>query len=124
MNRVQSRHRSKSWGVRFEALDALVLSDEGRNRLDILGGNALDRRHVARVPVVLLHSPRHGEQESAIGMVVGFIEDREVRGPLSGTAEVGAMAFGAIQCVEVSASLDQTLILGRDGSFRAYNART
>jgi hypothetical protein len=75
-----------SWRVWLKAFDALTLSDEGDDGVDIVGGQAGDRWHVTEVPMMGAGAVSNREMEGTVGVMTRFIDDREVGWPLVGPA--------------------------------------
>lgn len=63
----------------------------GDDGLEVFFAEAGDWGHVAEAPVVLANAAEGGEDEGTVAVVVGFVHDGQVGGPLVGAAEVHAV---------------------------------
>ena len=107
------RVRRDAAGSLFEAEALLFGPDERDHCFDLLGGQAIDRRHVAEGPVMPRGAVGDGETERVIEVMVGFVHDRQVRGPFVGAAQVGAVTRGAALLVDLGAEGEDRIVTRR-----------
>lgn len=72
----------------FDAGCALLLSNPRDDVRGILAVDSRYRRHVAEIPVMLVHAPRDGEIEGEIGVMRGLVDPVDQRRALVGAARV------------------------------------
>ena len=97
-NRCRCRHSGRAGLESFALLDGPDKRSDGR---EVFGVEVRDGWHVSEVPVVLSDASERSDVEGPVGVMGWFVEDREVRRPLVGAAEVDAMAFGARLFVQI-----------------------
>ena len=76
----------------FEALALLFGPDEGNHCFDLFAVEPSYRWHVAEGPVVLWGAVGDGRPVGVVGVMVGFVDDRQLRRSLVGAPEIGAVA--------------------------------
>ena len=111
----------KSRWFRFEPFDTLLFTDEGGDRFDVFELQAFDWGHVAKVPVVGANPSLDGKEERPVGVMVWFVDDRQMGWSVLGSAEIGSVTFGAMSGIELSALLDQAGVLRLDSHIGADN---
>ena len=78
----------------------LLSSDEADHLFDLEIGDVFDRRHIAEPPVVLSSAFPYRHAVRVVAVVVGFVDDGELRRTLVGAAQVDPVALGAVLLVD------------------------
>jgi hypothetical protein len=99
----------------FETLPLLLGADIGDDVVDLVVVEARDRCHLSEVPVMLLGPIDDGRAEGVVAVMVGFIDDRQVRGPLVGALQIGTMARRTIGLVQITAATQSCRMRLRSG---------
>jgi hypothetical protein len=84
----------------FESLALLLCAHVADDGVDLVIVQSWDCRHVAEVPVVLLGTVDDCGAERVVAVMVWFVHDRQVRRPLVGATQVGAVTGRTIRLIE------------------------